>query len=135
MMNLRVEEFYIEQKEKLSLELVSGQNGLQRKITVSDINRPGLALAGYFDYFAYERIQVLGRTELSFLQGLGREKVGEIFRKLLEWDVCCFVITQGLEPPEDNWREMVRERLEKVAWERAIEDARPFLEESVDVGV
>ncbi len=100
-MNLRVEELYIEQKDKLSLELVTGQEGLQRKITVPDINRPGLALAGYYDYFAFERIQVLGRTELSYLQGLGPDKGREIFRKLLEWDVCCFVITQGLEPPEE----------------------------------
>ena len=104
MINLRVEEFYVEQKEKLSLELVMGHDGLQRKITVPDINRPGLALAGYFDYFAFERIQVLGRTELSYLQGLEQEKVRQIFQKLLEWDVCCFVITQGLEPPEELLR-------------------------------
>lgn len=101
MINLLVEEFYLEQKEKMSLELVAGQEGLRSKITVPDINRPGLALAGYFDYFAYERIQVLGRTELSFLQGIEREHVRTIFRKLLEWDVCCFIITQGLEPPEE----------------------------------
>jgi len=104
MINLRVEELYIEQKEKLSLELVAGQEGLQRKIAVPDINRPGLALAGYFDYFAFERIQVLGRTELSYLQGLDQDKVRESVRKLLEWDVCCFVITQGLEPPEELFR-------------------------------
>jgi len=104
MINLRVEELYIEQKERLSLELIVGQEGLQRKITVPDINRPGLALAGYYDYFAFERIQVLGRTELSYLQGLDREKVREIFQKLLEWDVCCFVVTQGLEPPEELLR-------------------------------
>lgn len=101
MINLLLEELYLDQKEKLSLELVAGQEGLSRRITVPDINRPGLALAGYFDYFAFERIQVLGRTELSFLQGLGREQTKKIFNKLMEWEVCCFVITQGLEPPEE----------------------------------
>lgn len=101
MINLLVEEFYLEEKQRLSLELVTGREGLSRKITVPDINRPGLALAGYFDYFAFERIQVLGRTELSFLKGLGKEKAEEIFKKLLEWDVCCFIITQGMEPPEE----------------------------------
>ncbi len=101
MINLRIEELYMEQKDKLSLELVAGQNGMHRKINVPDINRPGLALAGYFDYFAFERIQVLGRTELSFLQGLSGDRVHEIFQKLLQWDVCCFVITQGLEPPQE----------------------------------
>lgn len=101
MINLLVEEFYFEEKQKLSLELVTGQEGLTRKITVPDINRPGLALAGYFDYFAFERIQVLGRTELSFLKGLGKEKAQDIFYHLLKWDVCCFIITQGMEPPEE----------------------------------
>jgi HPr kinase/phosphorylase len=101
MINLRLEELFLEQKDKLTLELVGGQNGLAHRITVPDINRPGLALAGYFDYFAYERIQVLGRTELSFLQGLGTDRVREIFEKLLQWDVCCFIITQGLEPPRE----------------------------------
>lgn len=101
MINLLVEEFYLEEKQKLSLELIVGREGLSRKITVPDINRPGLALAGYFDYFAFERIQVLGRTELSFLKGLGQEKAHSIFKKLMEWDVCCFIITQGLEPPDE----------------------------------
>lgn len=104
MINLLVEEFYIEEKQKLSLELVAGREGLSRKITVPDINRPGLALAGYFDYFAFERIQVLGRTELSFLKGLGQEKTQEIFFHLLQWDVCCFIITQGMEPPPELMR-------------------------------
>ncbi len=106
MINLLLEEFYLEQKEKLSLELVTGQEGLSNRITVADINRPGLALAGYYDYFAFERIQVLGRTEISFLQGLGKEKVQQVFRKLLEWDVCCFIITQGYEPPVELLRAM-----------------------------
>jgi HPr kinase/phosphorylase len=101
MINLRLEELYLEQKDKLTLKLVGGQHGLAHRITVPDINRPGLALAGYFEYFAYERIQVLGRTELSFLQGLGTDRVREIFEKLLQWDVCCFIITQGLEPPRE----------------------------------
>mgnify|MGYP006289432449 CR=1 FL=1 len=101
MFNLKLEELYLEQKERLSLALVAEEEGLKRHVTVPDINRPGLALAGYFDYFAYERVQVLGRTELSYLQGLGHDKRLEIFMKLLEWEVCCFIITQGLEPPAE----------------------------------
>jgi len=101
MSDLKIEEFYLEQKEKLCLELVAGQIGFNRKIIVPDINRPGLALAGFFDYFAFERIQVLGRTEISYLRGLSTDKVNAIFKKLLEWDVCCFIITQSLEPPEE----------------------------------
>jgi len=131
MINLRVEEFYLEQKDKLSLTLITPPEGLQRKITVPDINRPGLALSGYYDYFAYERIQVLGRTELSYLQGLEREKVREIFRKLLEWEVCCFVITQGLEPPAELLAAVAEKRVavfkSKMPTTRLIADLTIFL--------
>ncbi len=135
MINLRVEEFYLEQKDKLSLTLITPPEGLQRKITVPDINRPGLALSGYYDYFAYERIQVLGRTELSYLQGLEREKVREIFRKLLEWEVCCFVITQGLEPPAELLAAVAEKRVavfkSKMPTTRLIADLTIFLEDKL----
>lgn len=52
--------------EKFQLELVSGEEGINRPITMSDISRPGIELAGYFEFYPAERIQLLGKTELSF---------------------------------------------------------------------
>ena len=65
-----IKEIIEEQGKELQLTLISGQKGLDRKITKSDINRPGLLLAGYQGFFFHERIQVLplksnGRQPLS----------------------------------------------------------------------
>lgn len=47
--------------DALHLHCVCGQKGLTRSITVADLNRPGLALSGFFDSFAYQRVQLFGR--------------------------------------------------------------------------
>lgn len=52
--------------QHFQLEVVSGHEGLKRPITVDDLNRPGLEIAGYFEYYPEERVQLLGKTELAF---------------------------------------------------------------------
>ncbi len=52
--------------EHFKLEVLSGESSLNREITGSDLYRPGLEMAGYFTYHPYERIQLLGKTEISF---------------------------------------------------------------------
>lgn len=54
--------------EKFDLKLVSGHEGIGRYITTSDISRPGLEMAGYFTHYPADRVQLIGRTELSFLK-------------------------------------------------------------------
>ncbi|MGF2617845.1 HPr kinase/phosphorylase [Rossellomorea vietnamensis] len=76
--------------EKFNLEMVSGEEGLHRPIVTTDISRPGLEMAGYFDYYPAERIQLLGKTELSFL-----EKLDDIQRKS-RMDQLCTDITPGI---------------------------------------
>ena len=56
--------------EKFNLELISGEEGINRPITMSDISRPGIELAGYFDYYPADRIQLIGKTELTFAEKL-----------------------------------------------------------------
>lgn len=51
---------------KFKLELISGEEGINRPVTTSDISRPGLEMAGFFDYYPEDRLQLLGRTELTF---------------------------------------------------------------------
>ena len=66
----------------------------------SDVNRPGLALTGYLEYFAFERIQVLGNVEIFFLSKLPKEKIHEvIFNLLTHFNIPCFVVTNDLMPP------------------------------------
>ena len=52
---------------KFKLQLVAGEEGLDRPIHNTDISRPGLEMAGYFSHYASDRIQLLGTTELSFI--------------------------------------------------------------------
>ena len=54
--------------KKFNLELISGEEGIDRPVTTSDLSRPGLEMAGFFDYYPQERIQLLGMTELTFLE-------------------------------------------------------------------
>ena len=54
--------------EKLNLEIVSGEKGLDREITTDELSRPALQLAGYFSHYSPQRIQILGTSELSFFK-------------------------------------------------------------------
>ncbi|WP_422443603.1 HPr(Ser) kinase/phosphatase [Thermoanaerobacterium sp. DL9XJH110] len=70
-------------------------------ISVSDLNRPGLELAGFFDHFAFERIQILGMTEIHFLERLPPEVRRERLEKLLSYNVPCVIVTRKLKPPAE----------------------------------
>lgn len=60
--------------DKFKLELISGEEGINRPITMSDLSRPGLEMAGYFTYYPKERVQLLGKTEITFLKSFQRRK-------------------------------------------------------------
>jgi HPr kinase/phosphorylase len=81
------------------MQLLAGGRGLSRKITVTEINRPGLALAGFFEHFRSERIQVFGKGEHSYLEKLAVSKRRLIWDKLLSIKVLpCITFTRGLDP-------------------------------------
>ncbi|MFH1784406.1 MAG: HPr(Ser) kinase/phosphatase [bacterium] len=97
-----VKEMYEDKREELKLEVISGgKKGLSRRIKVFLINRPGLALANYFDYFAYGRVQILGKTEFSYLKKLSRPERDEILKKLCSYNIPCIVITRKMRVPHD----------------------------------
>ena len=61
-------------------------------IVSSEINRPALELAGYFEHFAEERIQIIGMVEYSYLESLEDEVRTERYRKLLGFNVPCVIM-------------------------------------------
>src|SRR5258708_39301412 len=65
-----VESFYQLHAEKLQMKLEGPRVGFHRKIREPTINRPGLALAGFYSYFAEKRVQVLGAAENTYLKSL-----------------------------------------------------------------
>jgi HPr kinase/phosphorylase len=101
MSSITIEEMLSDQSAGLELELVAGREGIKKKITTTNINRPGLALAGYFEYFGHKRVQVLGKGEISYLLQLPPEKKREILDKLFQYEITCFIVAWGQEiPPE-----------------------------------
>lgn len=98
---LKVREFYEDSKESLGAEVVVGMEGMERCIYTSDINRPGLALAGYTDYFAYDRVQVMGNTETHYMEGLEKPVLQERLHNLFSYQVPCFVVSRGLTPRQE----------------------------------
>lgn len=93
MSSISVQDFYESNKRSLKLELLAGKNGLKKTITQVEIHRPGLALTGFVDIFSYERIQVLGNTELAYLDSLNPRERGVAFNRLAEFEIPCIVIT------------------------------------------
>ena len=67
---LTVGMLYERMKDPLELELLGPSTGLDREITSPEASSPGLVLAGYINRFPYQRIQVLGETEVSYLQSV-----------------------------------------------------------------
>lgn len=79
--------------------LVSGEPN--QEIKVNDINRPGLQLSGFYNYFAPERLQVIGKAEWSFLDDMQQEVRKKRLKKYFSFDMNCIIISRGLEPQED----------------------------------
>jgi HPr kinase/phosphorylase len=63
------------------------------------LNRPGLEMAGYFNYYPVDRAQMLGRTELAFLETLTTEERRDRMERLCHEETPCIIITRGLDTP------------------------------------
>jgi HPr kinase/phosphorylase len=85
-------------REKLKLEIIVGANGLNRLIHEGSINRPALALTGFFKYFANKRIQVLGAAEMTYLKTLSPKAQIEIFQQMVKRSIPCIVLTRNYHP-------------------------------------
>src|SRR5947207_13103511 len=89
-----VDRFYRAHGEKLHLKLEGKRVGFHRKIREPTINRPGLALSGFYNYFAEKRVQVLGAAEQSYLKSLAPRKRIERFRGLCAQNITCHVTSR-----------------------------------------
>ena len=95
---ITVDFFFNSYREKLKLELVTGEPGLHRLIKESSINRPALALTGFYKYFANKRIQVLGAAEMTYLKSVPPEKQEQVFHEMAKRHVPCFILSRNYVP-------------------------------------
>ena len=93
----------------LGLIVISGtrcQHGV--RIRVADLCRPGLQFAGYFDVFAYERPQLIGKTEMAYLSSLSAEVRDERLERYFSYEMPCIVIARGMACPPFLLQQAVR---------------------------
>lgn len=85
----------------LGLEALHLGHPEELELATADINRPGLALTGFYDYFPEERPQVVGRHEMTYLaKALDDERRYEAMDKLLGRPFPCLILSRGMEPPQ-----------------------------------
>ncbi len=86
-------------RDSLQLEELGESVGHDREITSPEASSPGLALAGYLNRFPYQRIQVLGETEITYLQSLDDATRSANLTQFFDFPMPCAFVTKGLEPP------------------------------------
>ncbi len=97
--HITVGHFYANHAETLGLRLEGASRGLNRKIREPTINRPGLAISGFYNYFAGKRIQVLGAAELSYLRSLNSTTMQDRLKQLFSRNIPCLVIARNAPIP------------------------------------
>jgi len=95
---ITVADFFEAGREELSLKIVVGGSSLGRVIEEPITNRPGLALTGFYEHFAWKRLQLIGKAEMAFLNSLSDEDRCARIRGLIERKAFCFVYTNGQKP-------------------------------------
>lgn len=88
-------------QQALNLDICAGEIGLNRPVSQSGIYRPGLEMAGYFNYFPARRIQLLGKTELTFFSNLTKEERVDRIQKLCSDVTPAIIVAHKMEPPAE----------------------------------
>ncbi len=96
---LSVGRFFAAHADELGLELIAGKKGLDRLIREPTVNRPGLALSGFYSYFAPKRVQVFGSAELSYLKSLPAPERKERLRRFFACTIPCLVVARRAKLP------------------------------------
>ncbi len=86
--------------DSLKLKCIGRERGLDRPIGDASINRPGLALAGYFEQFDNQKVHLFGRGETGYLYMLEKSKNYQTINELFKLGIPCSLFTNNLEPPD-----------------------------------
>ncbi|HGY54093.1 MAG TPA: HPr kinase/phosphorylase [Caldithrix abyssi] len=97
---LTVRTLLSETQSQLKLKLVCSENGLNRKITTSELHRPGLALSGFVELFTHDRLQILGNTEIKYLSGLQPSALTRSIDRFIEFEIPAIIVTNNNPVPK-----------------------------------
>src|SRR3990172_12133163 len=96
--SITVDFFYRSTQRLFNLKLLSKSADFERKIYDQNLHRPGLALAGFVDLFAYQRVQVFGNTELKYLRQLSKEEQKKSIETIFKFEIPCIIFSNNNKP-------------------------------------
>ncbi|RKZ30017.1 HPr(Ser) kinase/phosphatase [bacterium] len=99
MEQITIDKLYNDNKGTFELTLLAGGGGLDKVLESREVQRPSMALMGWMKGFAHKRIQILGRTEMSYLQSIPKEELSERIIRLFNFDMPCVIVSKGIMPP------------------------------------
>jgi HPr kinase/phosphorylase len=98
---ITVQEFFDKYAKLLHLEVISGVRGMNRKIKLPEIERPGLGLAGYMKGYSDKRVLVFGRVEMGYLRDLDRQTRYLRLKGILFSKVPAVIVARNFRPPKE----------------------------------
>ena len=132
---LRVRDLLARKGDRLELELLTGDVGLDREIRSSEASSPGLVLAGYTARFVgTDRIHILGETEITYLASLDAKARRTSIETFLSYELPCVIISKGQQAPDElvalaheKGIAVIRTRLKTAEFYRRL---KPFLDDA-----
>jgi HPr kinase/phosphorylase len=134
MKKLSVENFFQEAKIRLKLTPLTSESDMtQRYIVGVDINRMGMALTGWFKWFPFERVQILGKTERDYLYTLSSLQREKILKKIMSYSIPCIIFTHKMKPHPGLLRQAKEKKipvfLTTIPTTKFVSEISTFLEE------
>jgi HPr kinase/phosphorylase len=99
-MTLTVGQLYERMKDTLLLEQIGSPEGLTREITTGEAQSPGLALTGWTGRFLFQRLQVIGETEVMFLNSRPSDERHRVLDHVFSHKIPCAFVMKAQEPPD-----------------------------------
>lgn len=130
--HIQVNELLKDNLEKLSLEVVAGKEGLERRIEEKELHRPGLALAGFLELFTFHRVQILGNTEIQYLGGLNKGDRSKTIVRVMEREIPCMIICNDNEVPKELIAEGDKRKIPVLTSKRSTTDLIHLLSDYLD---
>lgn len=88
-------------ESSLHLECLIPSEKSEWDIRTPDLNRPGMQFCGFYDFFAFERPQLIGKVEMAYLESRSPGQRSEILNKYFSYPIPCVIICRSLTPPEE----------------------------------
>ncbi len=97
---IKVATIFSKYSERFKLKLLTSESTLESKIVNSEVSRPGLILAGFSKRFAWDRTQVMGETEVVYLENLDSATLEKYLDHMCSFEIPCIIVSKGLDAPQ-----------------------------------